>query len=481
MRELKANTACTIKLGPFLDISDAGTAESGEDIDQADVRLSKNGGNFAQKNDATANAAHDEHGFYDIALDTTDTNTPGELLVSVNLFADGTALPAWQRCMVLSEYEWDRKYGTEGVNSGKLSGVLWYGTFASIAEATITLPDSHNLDEGRMLVVLTGGTNAIGKSRVGSLGDAGNVITVDPSWISDGEDQPADALTGYVAAMPKSTTASLPIVNATQVNGTAQTAGDLAALINTMQGNVTDILADTGELQTDDYPTSIAAVQTAVDAILVDTGTTLDTKIDNMQANVTDILADTDDIGVAGAGLTDLGGMSTGMKAEVQTEANDALIANNLDHLALTATGAADMTTEVADNTILSRVLSNGDTSAFVPSTDGLQLIRDNVGTAGAGLTDLGGMSTAMKAEVNAEALDVLNTDTFAEPGQGAPGATITLAAKIGYIYKAFRNKFTQTSTTGTLYNDDGTTAGQVTTVSDDGATFTRGEMGTGA
>src|SRR3989337_1504660 len=57
---------------------------------------------------------------------------------------------------------------------------------------------------------------------------------------------------------------------------------------------------------------------------------------------------------------------------EVESEANDALVANNLDHLALTATAAADMTTEVADNTVLSRILGNGDTSTFVPSTDGL-------------------------------------------------------------------------------------------------------------
>jgi len=35
------------------------------------------------------------------------------------------------------------------------------------------------------------------------------------------------------------------------------------------------------------------------------------------------------------------------------------------------------MTAEVADNTVLSRILSNGDTSVFVPSTDGLQPIRD--------------------------------------------------------------------------------------------------------
>lgn len=40
-----------------------------------------------------------------------------------------------------------------------------------------------------------------------------------------------------------------------------------------------------------------------------------------------------DRIGVAGAGLTDLGGMSIGMQAEVQSECNDALVANHLDHL----------------------------------------------------------------------------------------------------------------------------------------------------
>jgi hypothetical protein len=51
----------------------------------------------------------------------------------------------------------------------------------------------------------------------------------------------------------------------------------------------------------------------------------------------------------------------------------------NLDHLAKTATAAADMTTEVADNTILSRLLANGNTSDFDPATDGLQLIRDAI------------------------------------------------------------------------------------------------------
>lgn len=61
----------------------------------------------------------------------------------------------------------------------------------------------------------------------------------------------------------------------------------------------------------------------------------------------------------------------------IQAGAQAALVANNLDHVAKTATAGADMTAELVDNTILSRILANGDTSAFTPSTDGLQPIRD--------------------------------------------------------------------------------------------------------
>ena len=102
------------------------------------------------------------------------------------------------------------------------------------------------------------------------------------------------------------------------------------------------------------------------------------------------------------------------------------------------------------------------------------------IGAAGAGLTDLGGMSTTMKSQVNAEVLDVLNTDTFAEPAQGTPGATISLAAKIGFLYKAWRNKTTTTATQYNVYNDDTTTIDHKSTLSDDGTTATKTEVATG-
>jgi len=83
-------------------------------------------------------------------------------------------------------------------------------------------------------------------------------------------------------------------------------------------------------------------------------------------------------------------------------------------------------------------------------------------------------------AQVNAEVVDGLNGDAYAEPGQAAPSATASLAAKIGYLYKAFRNRLTQTATTLSIYDDAGATVDQKATVSDDGATYTRGEIRSG-
>lgn len=98
-----------------------------------------------------------------------------------------------------------------------------------------------------------------------------------------------------------------------------------------------------------------------------------------------------------------------------------------------------------------------------------------DVASAIAGLNDLSA------AEVNAEVVDALNVDTYAEPGQGNPPATASIVAKLGFVHKYIRNKKEQTADTFSLYNDDGTTVGQKATVADDGTTASKGEMVTGA
>lgn len=83
-------------------------------------------------------------------------------------------------------------------------------------------------------------------------------------------------------------------------------------------------------------------------------------------------------------------------------------------------------------------------------------------------------------AQVNAEVLDVLNTDTFAEPAQGAPATTTTLVDKIGMLYKTLINKKTSTASLINIYDAAGTTVDHKRDLSDDLTTYTEDEIVTG-
>lgn len=153
--------------------------------------------------------------------------------------------------------------------------------------------------------------------------------------------------------------------------------------------------------------------------------------------------------------------------AQIQSEANDALVAYD-----------PPTNAEMEARTLVAASYATASKQTDI-ETD-TQDLQTQIGTAGAGLTGLGGMSATMKGQVNAEVVDCLNTDTYAEPGQETPGATVSIVKKIGYLYKGWRNKKDQTSTLKQLYNDDATTVDQKCTVSDDGTTYAETEMATG-
>jgi len=94
--------------------------------------------------------------------------------------------------------------------------------------------------------------------------------------------------------------------------------------------------------------------------------------------------------------------------------------------------------------------------------------------------TKIDALNNLSAAEVNAEVVDALNVDTYAEPGQEAPGATVSLVKKISYLYKAWRNKKDNDGTTRNLYNDDAVTVDQKSSVAEAAGTVTTGEWGTG-
>lgn len=85
------------------------------------------------------------------------------------------------------------------------------------------------------------------------------------------------------------------------------------------------------------------------------------------------------------------------------------------------------------------------------------------------------GLSTLSAAQVNAEVVDALSVDTYAEPS-GVPGATSSLKDKINWLFMLARNKRLTTATADTVRNDGDSADVGTAVLSDDGSTFTRGK-----
>lgn len=126
---LKASTACTITLGPFVDSTDGVTAENSLTIAQADVRLSKNGGTLAAKNDAS-NAAVGTLGYYYCDLNATDTGTLGRLQICVS---ESGAVPVWDAYTILPGSVYDSLITETG------SLYVSLGSVTSIGAAVISI------------------------------------------------------------------------------------------------------------------------------------------------------------------------------------------------------------------------------------------------------------------------------------------------------------------------------------------------------
>lgn len=112
--ELKQSTVVTVNLGPFVDVTDGVTPETGlataMDNATTGIRVSKNGAVMIDRNSATV-PAHDDDGYYRVALSATDTNTLGTLLIQYEELA--TCLPMWREYSVITANAWDSKYSTD--------------------------------------------------------------------------------------------------------------------------------------------------------------------------------------------------------------------------------------------------------------------------------------------------------------------------------------------------------------------------------
>lgn len=292
---------------------------------------------------------------------------------------------------------------------------------------------------------------------------------------------------------------ALPNAAADAAGGLATSAGgstgidDLAtaAALATVDSNVDAILVDTGTtipgvLGTPagaDLAADIASIQTDTTAIVADTnelqtdwanGGRLDLIIDA-------ILVDTAEIGAAGAGLTAIP-WNASWDAEVQSECNDALVALGLDHLV----GASVTGTDVTDNSIIAKLVSSSATADwddFVNTTDSLQAVRDHIGD-GTNLTEAGGDGDHLSAIPSAAAIWSAITDaaankiadhvlrrSLATAAASSDGDTVIFRSLIGAVRKLV-NKIDTTTTSGklTIFEEDDTTEAGTQSLTTDAA-----------
>ena len=348
--ELKVSTAVDILLGPFLDDGDGDTADADAVLD---VELSKNGQALADSESAAPShdAAGTVDGYYNCILGTTDTNTLG-LLTVVAHHADD--LPVRQDYQVVTANYWDSKYSTDKLD---VSIVQILGTaVAETTGANIATNFNTFFDDGDSAVstAIMSYVEELAAANLVADVAACNTVTPDAAGVAATPAEVATALeninlhyllkttTGvaadadledYVVAGTvmshvmaagadvtnfKASTDSLEAIKvhadtikaetaAIQVETTAIDVltkaagdGDLAAVLadtNELQADnyptsiaaikaeTALIVADTNELQVDNYPTSIAAIKTVVDAVQVVT--------DNLAASATTLVSGT--------------------------------------------------------------------------------------------------------------------------------------------------------------------------------------------
>jgi len=120
---LKQSTASQGRiLGPFVDDTDFKTPETGLTISNTDVKLSKGGAASVNKN--SGGGTHRVNGMYSFDFDATDTDTVGELSVSINVSG---ALIVVGKFTVLEEAIYDAIYGASA-NGFNASGEVTVGT-----------------------------------------------------------------------------------------------------------------------------------------------------------------------------------------------------------------------------------------------------------------------------------------------------------------------------------------------------------------
>jgi len=271
--ELRYNTAGQeVPLGYFLDSTDGDTEETALTIANTDIKVWKWGATtLASKN--SGGATHISNGIYYAVLDATDTNTLGPAKIFTHV-AGGLSFEI--EINVVSQQYWDAKYGSGNFNSDVIA-ISGDSTAADNAESFFD--GTGYAGTGNTIPTVTTLTNKTGFA----LSSTGADLILKSSTF----------VQAIVAAVNEFATYGLTALNTLLTSTGIKTATTAApadmALDSTVAKDAT--VSKPGTAQTITAPADMALnstvakeakqdiIDTNVDAILVDTGTTIPAQI----------------------------------------------------------------------------------------------------------------------------------------------------------------------------------------------------------
>jgi len=315
--ELRQSTEIKVRIGPFLDATDGKTPETDITLgaaDQAEI-LKANGVATVDISGATWAAVSDCDGWYDLTITTSTSDTLGHLSVVVQ--DDSVCLPVFGEFQVVTQNYWDSKYSTDKLQVD-LTQIEGAAVATGTAQLGVNVVTEANIDFGALKKTsLDASTPASVQNISAQTGDSyaivnsgthGNAKLVRSTTPANALDVSATGEAGLDFANIKDATGAHTLTNITVPVTTAVT-NEVTADAVKISGDST--AANNAELAFDG--TGYGFANCTIPTVTTLTGHT---------AQTGDSFAR---IGAAGASLTDLGGMSSGMQTEVNNQVVDVI------------------------------------------------------------------------------------------------------------------------------------------------------------
>jgi hypothetical protein len=268
--------------------------------------------------------------------------------------------------------------------------------------------------------------------------------------LADTNELQTDDIPGLIAALNNpSATAIRDAILDRVLSGNHDSAGTTGKILQ-------DVLADTNELQSDDVPGLVAALN---DISIAQVNAELDTALSDYDPPTrAELTTDTNSV------LSILG-TPAGLNVSADIAANQTDLNTIISDLANSTDGLGALKTLI--DAVQAAVdgqndLSSADIATALATYDGPTKAEMD-----AALTALNDLSAA---EVNAEVVDVVRTDTATELS-AVPGASPDLHSMIQFLYMALRNKVDVTSSAKEIHDDAGVVLA-TKSLSDDGTTY---------